>query len=66
MLTNVITRHQTLLLPSAASPHVPTCTFPRSVFPREAAPAPTHRWRDRGLGFVVGAVLCALAWWGYR
>jgi len=59
----VITRHQTLLLPSAASPHVPTCTFPRSVFPREAPSVPTHRWRDRGLGFVVGAVLCALAWW---
>jgi uncharacterized membrane protein YccC len=65
MLSHCLTRHQTLLLPSAASPHVPTCTFPRHVFARPDVPATTQRWRDRGAGFVVGLALVGLAWWGW-
>jgi uncharacterized membrane protein YccC len=66
MLANRITRHRRIF-PSAASPHVPTCTFPRAVFTRPDVPAPdtAQRWRDRGAGVLVGLALVGLAWWGW-
>jgi uncharacterized membrane protein YccC len=65
MLAKMITRHQTRILPSAASPHVPTCTFPRAVFTRPDVPDTAQRWRDRGAGVLVGLALAALMWWGW-
>jgi uncharacterized membrane protein YccC len=64
MLPNVLCRPQHLILPSAASPDVPTCTFPRAVFVQPDVPDTAQRWRDRGAGFAVGLALAALAWWG--
>jgi uncharacterized membrane protein YccC len=64
MLPSVLCRHHRLILPSAASPHVPTCTFPRAVFTRPDAPATAQRWRDRGAGLLVGLALVGLVWWG--
>jgi uncharacterized membrane protein YccC len=65
MLPEALTRHHRRIFPSAASPHVPTCTFPRAVFTRPDAPETAQRWRDRGAGLLVGLALAAAVWWGW-
>jgi hypothetical protein len=60
MIPALFVRQKTRILPSAASPHVPT----RAVFVQPDVPDTAQRWRDRGVGLLVGLALVAAAWWG--